>query len=326
MPSARLRRRALRASLSGAMIALCSPAQASDAPSAAELNSARELFTDAERDEDAGRWQEALDKLRRVAHVKQTAGVRYHVALCEERLGFLAEAWEDYRSAQAQATGEGANDVLRLVGPVLGTLGPRVPHLAIHIVPDSADATVTVDGAPLARSSLGDPTPINPGLHRIEAAAAGRTTVRTTVSLREGDSTVFDIALVEVVPPIATGPSVPIRAPAPDVPAFGGAAAGATTAASAGLAAFGVVAFVVAGTVRGGAIRQCRSLASANPDACEGLKNGVRAWDWTAAAAWGAAGVSGIVAAVLWSRPSRHATSSGRLLVGPTSIGVAGSF
>jgi hypothetical protein len=326
MPSARLGRRALRASLSGAMIALCSAAQASDAPSAAELNSARELFTDAERDEDAGRWQEALDKLRRVARVKQTAGVRYHVALCEERLGSLADAWQDYRSAQAQATREGAKDVLRLVGPVLDTLGPRVPHLAIHIVPDSADATVSVDGSPVAQSSLGDPTPINPGLHRIEASAAGRTTVRTTVSLREGESTVFDVALVEVVPPVATVPAVPIRAPPADRPAWGGAGAGATTVVSVGLAAFGVVAFVVAGTDRSEAIRQCRTLASPNPDACDGLKNDVRAWDWTAAAAWGAAGVTGIAAAVLWSRPSLRTASWGRLVVGPTSIGVAGSF
>jgi hypothetical protein len=92
------------------------------------------------------------------------------------------------------------------------------------------------------------------------------------------------------------------------------------------LAAFGVVAFVVAGTDRSEAIRQCRTLASPNPDACDGLKNDVRAWDWTAAAAWGAAGVTGIAAAVLWSRPSLRTASWGRLVVGPTSIGVAGSF
>ncbi|HLK40962.1 MAG TPA: hypothetical protein VKU41_29630, partial [Polyangiaceae bacterium] len=80
------------------------------------LVEARALFVEAEHDEDAGRWQDALDKVRRVGEVKRTAGVRFHEALCEEHLGRLTRALTDYTAAEDQARSENAQDVLRPVG------------------------------------------------------------------------------------------------------------------------------------------------------------------------------------------------------------------
>ncbi|MDP9000908.1 MAG: hypothetical protein M3O46_12435, partial [Myxococcota bacterium] len=76
----------------------------------APIERARQLFVQAEEDEDAERWSDALDKFRAVSQVRLTAGVRYHLALCEEHLGQLARALEDYRSAQDQAILESATD------------------------------------------------------------------------------------------------------------------------------------------------------------------------------------------------------------------------
>src|SRR5258706_15123609 len=101
------------------------------APSQAQVQAARELFQEAERDEDAKRWAEALEKLRRVAAVRLTPGVRYHIALCEENLGQLVAALADYTLAENQARAENAQDVLRLVGKKLESLRARVPRLTI---------------------------------------------------------------------------------------------------------------------------------------------------------------------------------------------------
>ena len=69
-------------------------------PTPGELAAARELFARAEKDEDAGRWAEALDKVRRASSVKMTAGLRFHIALCEEKLGQLVAALADYTAAE----------------------------------------------------------------------------------------------------------------------------------------------------------------------------------------------------------------------------------
>jgi hypothetical protein len=98
-------------------------------PSPEDLRAARELFASAEKDEDAGKWSDALDKLGRVAQVRSTSGVRYHIALCEEHLGRLAHALDDYVQAEIQARNDGAQDVLRLVGGRVGQLKDRVPRL-----------------------------------------------------------------------------------------------------------------------------------------------------------------------------------------------------
>src|SRR5580658_4739305 len=81
-------------------------------PSKTDLAVARELFSRAERDEDRGLWADAVEKLRRAGSVKMTPGIRFHIALCEEKQGQLAEALGDYVTAEAAARTEGNKDVL----------------------------------------------------------------------------------------------------------------------------------------------------------------------------------------------------------------------
>jgi hypothetical protein len=324
MPSAHFCRLTFSAALLGGALSLGAPAaRAGDEPSPAELAAARQLFMQAERDEDAGRWHDALDKLLQVAQVKRTAGVRYHIALCEERLGALADALEEYTGSQSQAAVEHAKDVERLVGPALADLDPRVPRLAIHMVPDSPEATVMLDGSLLDRSKLGEALALNPGVHRIDATAPGRTTVRTTVTLRERESTVFDVALAELAPPVPPPPPPPVT-PRHDPLSTSRTAAVATTVGALGLAGFGGVSFVAAGAVRAAAVRRCSGETDAA--SCDGSKNAVRAWDWAALVAWGAAAITGSTAVVLWTHPADRMSSSGRIVIGPGSVGVAGSF
>jgi hypothetical protein len=174
-----------------------------------QLQRARTLFAQAEKDEDADRWSEALEKLHRVADVRRTAGVRYHIALCEEHLGHLATALAEYTAANDQARVEGAGDVLRLVGKQVAALSPRVPHLTIHILPEGVNATVTLDGAAVRPDRVEAPLPVDPGEHRVEATAPGRVAAGATVSLREHDATILDLMLSEATafrPPLRRGP------------------------------------------------------------------------------------------------------------------------
>jgi len=335
-------------------------ARAVAAPSASELQAARELFANAEKDEDAGRWADALDALRRVARVKLTAGVRYHIALCEEHLGQLASALADYQTAQTHAHAENAHDVLRLVGKQVAALSSRVPTLTIHVVPELADEQVRLDGQPLAHAMVGVAMPVNPGVHRIEATAPHRPTSTATITLNERDATVLDVKLGEPrsePPPAesmataspATSPaggaaSTPAPAPTSPGPPAGAAAMAATpspagappahasrsgaivaTGAAMVLAGGGVAAYVLAGDAVPGGQRSCLKTLFGP---CAGEKNTVRAWDWVAAGAWVGAATAATIAILLWTKPSHDPAlaASAQLLVGPASLGVGGRF
>lgn len=206
--------------LAGALVAGPSFAAPTDA-----IEHARQLFGQAEADEDAERWLAALDKLHAVAQVKLTAGVRYHLALCEEHLGQLARALGDYRAAEDQARFEGAKDVLRLVGKQLATLEPRVPRLIVHVVPPLPGASMKIDGEPIASAMPSPAIPVDPGVHFIEVDAPGRTASTATVTLQEHEARSLDLSPGEPLPPPAQTPTstaTPSPPPAPPATATQG--------------------------------------------------------------------------------------------------------
>jgi len=312
------------------------------APADVEVRAARQLFADAEKDEDGGRWADALVKLRRVALVKLTAGIHYHVALCEEHLGQLASALDEYTSAEGQARAENAQDVLRLVGKRIADLGPRVPRLTIRLVPAVIDATVTLDGARLSAAVFGTALPVDPGEHRIEATAPHRPPTSRSVTVRERDMTAIDLQLAEPPPPPAPVPIAPRPAaepaPASPLPPPETAAAVPTeplrtgavlaTAGAVVLVGGGIAAFLAAGSAHTKAVSQCASVVSTASDACDSQKSGVRTWDFVAGSAWLGAAAAGTLAVLLWTRsasPSPSAASA-QLLVGPGSIVLGGRF
>jgi hypothetical protein len=339
-------RRSARALAVAAAVALAGPAAqgapATGSPSPTQLATARELFAQGEHDEDEGRWQDALDKMRQVALVKQTAGIEYHIALCEEHLGLLVSALDDFRQAEAEAGVEHAQDVLRLVGGALDALGSRVPRLSLHVTPEGLEATVTLDGHPLEPTRLGVARPIDPGPHTIEARAPGRQPASITVTMRERDATSLELPLVPQLPQLpqlGQAPAAQALVGAPPMrdgqrpaaafvwtPArIGGAVA---TVAAAGLVATGIGAFVAAGNAHERGVQSCATVGDPSPDACASLKNTVRTWDWLAAGAWAGGAVSAGLAVFLWTRTTPASSRAGSLSwsVGVGSVGLRGSF
>jgi hypothetical protein len=253
--------------------------------------------------------------------VKLTAGVRYHVALCEEHLGQLARALSDYAAAAEQARSENAKDVLRTVGKQLDALEPRVPRLTIRVEPAVPGTSVTVDGEPVGDMASAGAARINPGAHTVEATAPDRPRWSEVVTLQERESRVVDIQLGEpaqsaVAPPAtATVPSAP-AAPSRGLPI-------AVTAVAVGLAGGGLAAFFSSAGEHDGAVRDCAQTTAS----CQEAKDRVRAWDFAAAGMWSGAVVAGVIAVVLWTRSSDGANKSGAgLIVGPGELGVVGRF
>jgi hypothetical protein len=209
-----------------------------DEPPITDVATARKQFAEAEQDEQAEKWAEGVKKLRRIVAFKETAGVRFHLALCEDHAGLLIEATSDYQRAfdlsRSMRDADG-RDVHERSGKALVDLLHRTPQVTVTMAPGTPAATISIDGA-VARSATERPFPHNPGPLVVEATAAGRTPFRREIALVEGARTTVAVTLpalpkleeAKVAPgPVAPSPEpAPLEAPPSRIPgyAFGGVA------------------------------------------------------------------------------------------------------
>ncbi|MEZ4375515.1 MAG: hypothetical protein R3B07_32190 [Polyangiaceae bacterium] len=156
------------------------PAPADDAA----LAEARERFREATELEREGRWSEATAKLRAALDVRETPGLRFHLAYCEEHQGHYVEALTNYRRAKAMIeAGAAAEDVAELVGPALERVESQVVRLQIELKTRAESPALRIDGRAF---ELGGVVELNPGPHQLEVTAPGYQSVTRSVYLRPG--------------------------------------------------------------------------------------------------------------------------------------------
>jgi hypothetical protein len=306
-------------------------------PTKTELAAARDLFARAERDEDGGRWGDALDKLRRASSVKMTPGIRFHIALCEENLGQLVAALGDYNAAETAARSEGNKEVLEIVADPLASLRVRIPYVTVVPPADAKNVEVTLDGGPLVAGLVGVPVPVEVGAHTVAARAPGRVPFSSSVTVAEKDKLTIEVRFPT---PAAAGASLataPTGGAAAVTPAPSASAepaptrssgplrvdALATTVGAVAIVGFGVGAYFVAGGKQSSAETVCATVPN-----CDNLKGGVQTWDALALGAWVVSAGVGALSVYLWTRPgsTSEAPAKGELRVGPGSLQFAGVF
>ncbi len=211
--------------VTGFVVSAPAGARASE-PSASELNVARRLFEEGAELARQGRWPEAAATFRKVIAIKDTPGVRFHLARCEEEQSRLVEALLEYdRAQELLGAGMKAPDVGNLLGPARARVQARVALLTLRVPPEVTSAGVEMDGIPLSPSVIGVPLPVNPGKHRLSAVAAGRVSQSVELELSAGESREFSFGLTATPRSAAPEPAQPARPahlPARDAGASGG--------------------------------------------------------------------------------------------------------
>jgi tetratricopeptide (TPR) repeat protein len=194
--------------------AVCAAAQSPDAVAAA-----RRVFAQGVADEDATRYEVALDEFQQVAKVKETSNVRYRIASCLDALGRLAEALRSYNLAIGLgATDPAAEDTVHAARARAAQLDALVPQLTLVLpTPWPPELRVLIDEVPVDPDALVRPLLLDAGHHSIAATAAGASAFRTSMTFPEGSRASIAIEL----PPLARGadPSErdePTHAPAPE--------------------------------------------------------------------------------------------------------------
>ena len=168
-------------------------------PTPTELSVARRLFEDAVRFERESRWELAASKLNDALAIKDTPGLRFHLAHCEDKLGHLVEAAIHYDHARELiASGVKAPDVEELLEPARRSLEQRLPTLLLVVPAEVANVEVELDGRQLSRSVVGRTAPVDPGVHKLLVRAPGYADYTEEVSILEGERRRISVELVPI--------------------------------------------------------------------------------------------------------------------------------
>lgn len=168
------------------------------APDKEELSRARARFQQATELEQAGNWAAALQQFREVGQVRMTPQVRYHIALCEEKLGKLVAALGGYELALSEADSLGP-DFHKEVEEKTVALRERIPKLVIERGDGAEAATIELDGIALGASSIGIEVPLDPGPHQIAARASGYEQYMETIEVPEKETKRVTVSLKRIV-------------------------------------------------------------------------------------------------------------------------------
>lgn len=192
--------------VAGLGLGSAAPAAAAE-PSASEISVARRLFDEGRAAFEASRWAEAAGKFRRASAIKDTPGIRYHLARCEEEQGAFVEALIEYdRARELIDAGTRATDVEQLLPAARERVRAKVALLTLRVPDGIQNVSVQVDGKSVAAPVLGIPMPINPGRHRVRAVAVGRTTYSKELTLGQGEvrELSIDLPFATTAPALAT--------------------------------------------------------------------------------------------------------------------------
>ena len=184
------------AGLLGALVALASPAGAGaqDAGSAEETAAARSLALEGLKLADAGRCDDALEKLARAEKLHHAPVVLGRLGECQVARGMLVEGTETLRRVLREALPANPPAVLlkarERAQAVLDRAKGRIGMLNIVLKGGPSSNTgvfVNVDGEPMNLALLEVDRPTDPGFHLVEAGAPGYASTSARVGLTAGD-------------------------------------------------------------------------------------------------------------------------------------------
>lgn len=175
-----------------------------------------------------GKLAEACPKLEESQKLSPSAATLLEVASCHEKQGKIATAWQEFIDAEAEARKAGNKRLQTDAKGRSARLELRIPRLTLKVAAAADGLEVKIDGAPVDRSSFNQPSPIDPGEHKVTASAPGKKPWEGAVKLKQGERKTVTIPKLGDDPtgaaaaPVAGGVTPPVQG----APAQGGAAQG----------------------------------------------------------------------------------------------------
>jgi hypothetical protein len=193
-------------------------ASATPGPPPSTAASAGERFKAATRLFKEEKFTEALPLFRELSATTSSPNAQLYVGHCLVKLARHAEAYRAFSRALQLAFQQDADkyaatrDAANLE---LLELGPKVAKLTLSFSEVPPDLALTVDGEPVERAQLGSALVLEPGAHRMEAAAAGKPSLERQISVTAGETQTVGLAFApSQVTPGPANPGLDRRPPA----------------------------------------------------------------------------------------------------------------
>jgi hypothetical protein len=176
---------------------------------------AEQLFRDGRALLEAGKVDDACDKLAASLRLSPALGTQLNLALCLERQGRTATAWSMFADVESAALRSGDPARARLAQHHEAVLAGKLKKVVIEVPSPPAGMLVKLDGNVLPSGALGTEIPLDPGSHNLTVTAPGRKTwEQTNMELGPSATTVHVRVELEEPPP-----PPPAETPAPVVAA-----------------------------------------------------------------------------------------------------------
>ncbi len=276
----------------------------------------------------------ALEDFRASLEIVASPNARLYVARTLREMGRLVEAYAEFGRTAADAKeheredgryGKAADAALA----ERAQIAPQIGFVQLKVTNTNASTTVSVGGSAIQRAGWSDPVPVKPGEVEVEIVTPGSLPVRKSITVHAGEKVPFD---VDANAPGAGGAGpVVIEHPAP-VDAHAGKHWMLPAAiAGGGVAVVGLLMFAVGGVASNDTYNDLKNKCGTGPCPLSLAGEVSSGKTQQAIANTGAIlGLIGLAAGatffVLWALPTAKSAPSASLVVGPSSLGIAGVF
>ena len=175
-------------------------AQPREGLSPAEQARSQMLFEEGRKLREAGRCDQAIDKLKASQALAPAVGTLLNLADCHQDLGQTASAWARFEEASALAQQAGDARRAQYARERADAVEATLSRLEIQVTRPAPGLVVTRDGQPVSEAELGLAMPVDPGTVEVEARAPGFTTWREAVVVgRDGAEVRIDVPPLEAI-------------------------------------------------------------------------------------------------------------------------------
>ncbi len=179
---------------------LCAAPAAFAQVSDTERAGARELFKEGDQLQRTGHFAEALDKFQRAQQVYAAPTNLLRIAECDAALGKLVASAEAYREILRMPLPAGSPPAFQAAvdqaKAELSQVEPRMPKVTVQVQPTGVqNPQLQIDGQNVSGALIGEPMPVDPGVHKIAVVAPGYASSEQQVELKEHDEKTVALTL-----------------------------------------------------------------------------------------------------------------------------------